>query len=386
MNAERPVRVALVSIGIGRVQRGFERYFGDLFAVLSGSVAITLFKSGGVVSAQERVPAGLWPLTRLIRALPKGRFFDRLFGRSEYHRDCLAYALCLLPTLRRSRFDVVHCIDPPLATVLSLARHLRLLRVPLLFTEGSVMPPRYYPRVDHVHHVGQAALQSALAHGVSAGHMTLIPCGLHTQHFAVPASRSTWRAREGIPADRFVVLCVAALKRAHKRVDHVIEEVAALDDLATLWLDGHPEEEDLAALALQHLGARCRITHVASEAVPELYAAADVLVHAALEESFGLSLVEALCAGLPVVAHDSPHFRWLLGADGQFVDMQEPGALARHLQAMQAMPTDQRLQPDFSRVRARYDWATLAADYAALYRRVAGGRVPRMISTSDAPP
>jgi glycosyltransferase involved in cell wall biosynthesis len=378
-----PPRVALVSIGIGRVQRGFERYFTDLFGVLQGPVALTLFKSAGPATAHQRVPRGLWPLTHFIRALPKGRWFDRLFGRSEYHRDCLAYALVLLPLLRRSRFDVVHVIDPPLAAVLALARRLRLLRVPLLFTEGAVMPPVYYPRVDHIHHVGFAALQAGLDHGVPPGHMTLVPCGLHTQRFAAAAhaeAAARARTRAGAGPGDLVVLCIAALKRDHKRVDHVIEEVARLPGPVQLWLDGHPEEDAVAELARQRLGARCRITHVPSAEVPALYGAADVLVHAALEESFGLSLVEAACAGLPVVAHDSPHFRWLLGDDGQFVDMAAPGLLARHLQAWMALPHGQRQRPDASRMQARYDWAALALDYARLYARVAGRPADAAIS------
>ena len=375
-------RVALISIGIGRVQRGFERYFTDLFGVLQGTVAMTLFKSAGASAAGERVPRGLWPLTHFLRALPKGRPFDRLFGRSEYHRDCLAYALVLLPLLRRSQFDVVHCIDPPLAAVLALARRLRVLRVPLLFTEGAVMPPAYYPQVNHIHHVGYAAMQAGLVHGVPPSHMTLVPCGLHTQRFATTTSREQprektrekTRAQAGAAPQDFVVLCIAALKREHKRVDHVIDEVARLEGPVHLWLDGHPEEEAVADLARRRLGERCRITHVSSAEVPALYAAADVLVHAALEESFGLSLVEAACAGLAVVVHDSAHFRWLLGDDGQYVDMRVAGELARHLQALLAQPPDKRPLPDAQRVQKRYDWGVLASDYARLYEQVAGGK------------
>ena len=69
-------RVALISVGIGRVQRGFERYFSDLFDVLQGPVALTLFKSGGERSAHERVPAGLRLVTALVRRLP-GRWWGR---------------------------------------------------------------------------------------------------------------------------------------------------------------------------------------------------------------------------------------------------------------------------------------------------------------------
>jgi glycosyltransferase involved in cell wall biosynthesis len=350
------------------VQRGFERYFGDLFAALQGDAQLTLFKSAGPSSAQEVVPPGLTRMTAWVRALPVGR----LWGRTEYHRDCLAFALCLLPLLRGGHFDLVHCIDPPLASVLARLKRLGLLRLPLLFTEGSLMPPRLYPVVDHIHHVGQAALEQALASGVPAAHMTLIPCGVHADRFTVAAQRSALRLQHGVGPDCFVVLVISALMRHHKRVDHLIEEVAQLRGELLLWLDGHPEEHEIEQLARSRLGERCRITHVAPDQVPELLGMADVLVHGALEESFGLAVVEALYSGLPVVAHDSPHFRWLTGRPDCLVDMTRKGALARRLQDLLDTPPAQRPQVDVQAIRQRFDWPVLREQYASMYRQVAG--------------
>lgn len=365
-------RVALVSVGMGRVQRGFERYFGDLFGVVQGEAAVTLFKSAGPLSVSQRVPVGLRWVTRLVHALP-----GRWWGRTPYHRDCLAFALCLLPALRSGRFDVIHCIDPPLAAVLARLRQRGLLKTPLLFTEGSVMPPSFYPAADHIHHVGQAARDQALAHGVPAALMSLIPCGVHSHRFVSvdTAARDALRQAHGVAAGCLVVLVVSALKRDHKRVDHLIEEVAGLLSDKThgellLWLDGHPEEAEVEALAHSRLGECCRISHVAPQQVQQLYQMADVLVHGALEESFGLGIVEALCCGLPVLVHNSAHFRWLVGADGQTVDMAQPGALAQALRHWLALHPSARPRPDVGRVRSRFDWAMLRPAYAELYRRV----------------
>lgn len=376
MNADptRRLRVALVSVGMGRVQRGFERYFGDLFGVMQPALDVTLFKSAGPQNAFEKVPRGLPRATSLLRLRPQWRWL----GRSEYHRDCLAFALCLLPALWAGRFDVIHCIDPPLAAVLVRLRRLHLLRTPILFTEGSVMPPRFYPRADHIHHVGQAALDAALAHGMPAAHMTLIPCGVHALKFANTtraATRATLRQAHGVADNSFVVLAISALKRDHKRVHHLIEEVAKLPGDVLLWLDGHPEENDVQQLAHKRLGARCRISHVAPEQVLQLYQLADVLVHGALEESFGLAIVEALCSGLPVLVHDSAHFRWLVGSDGSTVDMAEAGALTRRLQSLQHTPASAWQRPDVAHVRARFDWPVLAPAHARLYRQLSQARL-----------
>ncbi len=383
-----PPRVALVCIGVGRVQRGFERYFTDLFAVLQGEAHITLFKSGGPARAQEVVPRGLAHMTALLRALPQrgllGRVVRRLIGPAEYHRDCLAFALCLWPLLRRRHFDVVHCIDPPLASALARLRRLGLMRVPLLFTEGSLMPPQRYPRADHIHHVSHAAFVQALALGVPASHMSLIPCGVHASRFLVDAPRATLRARHDVDNDCYVVLVISALMRGHKRVHHLIEEVAQVQGHVLLWLDGHPEEMAIEELAHRRMGARLRITHVAPAAVPDLYRMADVLVHGALEESFGLAVVEALCSGLPVLVHDSAHFRWLTGevsgSAESAVDMMQQGALAQRLQQRVDMAASARPVADAVGVRARFDWAAVRGAYLALYRQLARPQQPATLA------
>lgn len=363
----REPRVALISIGIGRVQRGFERYFRDLFDILRPNAPIVLYKSAGEASAVERVPARLRIATTAMRKAPFGRFA----GRTEYHRDCIAFGLCLLPELRRERFDVIHCIDPPLATVLARLRPLARFSGRLLFTEGSVMPPVMYPRVDHIHHVGAAAFENGLAHGVHDSHMTLLPCGVHSGRFVPPASRETLRQRHDVAPGTFVVLAISAVKRDHKRIDHLIEEVARMQGDVLLWLDGNPEDPVVLEHARRRLGSRCRVTHVPTSRVPELYGVADVLVHAALEESFGLAIVEAMCAGLPVLVHDNAHFRWLTGDAGCVVPMDSPGALSDRLEAMRRSPP--AFGADRARaIRERFDWRVLGPKYLDMYRRLSG--------------
>lgn len=375
MTATAP-RVALLSVGLGRVQRGFERYFADLHEQLSPRMDLTLFRSAGDPLPGQRVPGvrgALRALTALVRLAPLGR----LGGHSEYHRDCIAFALALWPALWRGHFDVVHVIDPPLAQVLGRLRRAGVLPGRLLFTEGTVMPPSRYPAADHIHLVARTAHDAARAAGVQAERLSLLPCGLHPGRFAVAAERHELRAALGLREGCFVVLGVAALKSHHKRVPHLVDEVARLAATGRdvlLWLDGHPEEPAVAERARAVLGERCRITHVPPSRVGELYHAADVLAHAAIEESFGLGIAEAMCCALPVRVHASPHFRWLTGDAGCGVDMTLPGALAASLAALADTPPDRRRAHAAAlaeRARARFDWRHLAADYEALYRRVA---------------
>ena len=366
MSAGSRPRVALVAVGLGRVQRGFERYFSDLAAVLRGHLDITLFGSASGADGR-RAPAGLAIATQVARKFPLAGWA----GRAEYNRDCLAFGLTLLPALMGRRFDVVHCIDPPLAVLMALFRRYGILRTPVLFTEGCFMPPAFYPDVDHVHHVGRAAYEAAVAAGVPASRMTLVPCGLHTDRFTTDTDRASVRTQLGIRPETFVILAVSAVKRDHKRIDHLIEEVARLDGDVLLWIDGNPEDPSVPEQARHRLGHRVRVTHVPSAELPDLYRAADVFAHASLSESFGLAIVEALCAGLPILAHDSPHFEWLVEDRSFLVDMSVSGRLAARLEDMQRDDAQRR----FGRARAartieRFDWQGLLRAYVDLYEQV----------------
>lgn len=366
----RKPNVALVSIGIGRVQRGFERYFSQLFDILRAEMPISLFRSAGGRRKHDIVPPGLRWVTQVARRAP----LDWLAGRAEYNRDCLAFAATMIPRLVREDYDVIHCIDPPLAYALRHAKRGLRLRARILFTEGSVMPPGYYPRVDHIHHVAQAAHANAIAHGVGPERMTLLPCGLRVERFPVLDDQRELRDRHGIAASTFVILAVAAVKKVHKRVDHIVREVERLPGDVLLWVDGNPEDDALVEFARQRLGSRLRITHVRSDDVATLYRAADIMVHAALEESFGLAIVEAACSGTPVLVHDDPHFEWLLGGRDRLVDMREEGALAARLATIAANREAERAaaHAGAEAIRRRFDWATLAPQYVDMYLRVSG--------------
>lgn len=364
-------RIALVSIGIGRIQRGYERYFSGLFGALREELDITLYKSGGTSSAQQKVPPLLRATTAIARALPLGRLGTEY---KEYKHDCLAFGLSLLPELLRNGFHVLHCIDYPLAVVLQHLQRVCRFRTRLLFTNGCCMPPQYYPRVAHVHHVAQPLFQEALAKGVPPSRITLVPCGLDTEKFAATASQQELRQKHGISDSTFVILAVTAVKRLHKRVDHIIEEVSRLEGDVLLWIDGNPEDPTIPELARQRLGSRCRMTHVPSSEVSELYYLADVMVHAALEESFGLAVVEALSTGLLVLTHDSAHFQWLVQDQDCLVDMRTPGKLTARLRQLLKRTGEHscRAQARAASVRQRFDWRSLTPAYIEMYRKVAG--------------
>ena len=362
-------RIAILCPGVGLVQRGFERLFRDIFDELSPHADITLFKGGGPSSEREKRLTFLPRGGKALRYAP----VHKLVGRTAMHAECMTFALASMPHLVAGRYDLVHVIDPPLARVLYKMRDLAKSRFRLLYTEGTAMPPGDYPPADHIHQISAATFEDAVSHGIAPGHMTTLPCGVRTERIASDRSRAELRKQHGIPDDRMLVLSIAALNRNHKRTDYLIDEFAKVPDGPILWIDGSLDhgDPDLPEIARRKLGDRVRITHVRSESVGELYRMADLFVHTAGFEAFGLSIVEAAISGLPILTHDDPHFRWLIPNLACQIDMKRAGALSDTIASLAANPAGLPELKATQYAHDTYDWAKLKADYLSLYRKVA---------------
>jgi len=97
---------------------------------------------------------------------------------------------------------------------------------------------------------------------------------------------------------------------------------------------------------------------------------ADVMVSTSFHEAFGMAVVEAMAAGLPVIVHDSAHFRWLVGDQGFRVDMGSPGALARCIAEIKAgRPTGDPAARRLTATR-RFGWEGLKPGYLDMYSKL----------------
>jgi glycosyltransferase involved in cell wall biosynthesis len=66
--------------------------------------------------------------------------------------------------------------------------------------------------------------------------------------------------------------------------------------------------------------------------MPQLYRSADILLHLSKDEPSSLALIEAMACGLPVIGHDIPRLRWVLGDEGSLVDTDDLAAVAREIE------------------------------------------------------
>ncbi|WP_424213278.1 glycosyltransferase [Streptomyces sp. BI20] len=220
--------------------------------------------------------------------------------------------------------------------------------------------------------------------GVPADRIAVVPNGIEALRFRFdPAVREATRARIGLPADAFVVGGVGRLVPG-KRFDVAVRAVAALPAARLVLVGDGPERARLRALAGE-LGAADRV-HLLGErdplgarggpavtpGVPELLSAMDVFVSPSKEEAFGLAVLEALAAGLPVLHVTCPAVDDLPPeeAPGALRIGPDAGALERALRECRDAGARRRPVPPVVR---RYDIVRSAELLAEVYARAWSG-------------
>jgi len=162
---------------------------------------------------------------------------------------------------------------------------------------------------DRFFATGTLALEYLVHFGVEPGRISLFPYVVDTERFSIEArklksERSAIRGHFGVPASARVILAVAKMNAREAPWD-LLTALEGLDR-PDLWTMLVGDGEQLAALRAQ-VEARALKRVVFAGYVPyaelvRCYAMADMFVHAAADEPWGVSVHEAIACGLPVVA------------------------------------------------------------------------------------
>lgn len=361
------------------VRRGAERYVDDLAWYLrsqghhvelvtgTDGPSATETRSDGVV-VHRRHHVGLVKLARLG--------IDRV----------QAFLLTSLPVLRAERYDVTHAMVPAGSVAA------RLVRMPTVFTfighptatqlDQLRAPERSLYRLASRTATATTALSRASASSVEhllGRRPEVLAPGVRVDRFPVAPA-----PREGPPR----ILFSAAPGDRRKRLDVVVAAMALVLDRhpdARLQVSGQgdpgwalaraaPEDRGRVAAALDLLGPGTPAE------TPQRYREATVTVLPAVEEAFGLVLVESLASGTPVVASADAGMADIVDRDGvgRRVPPDDPRALAEALIETIGLARRADTPATCARHARRWDWAeSIGPRHEQLYERLvpAGGRV-----------
>ncbi len=259
-------------------------------------------------------------------------------------------------------------LKPPLNRVLAKDEHRRKLQA---------YQSRRVKFVANSQWLADLAEQSPVVR--ACGGVLVITPGIKTDIFAVQ-SKIECRAKLGIAPDAFVIATGAAsLTDKNKNIRWLLEQLARLSDFKNgiVLLAGEGAVQIPVELNVRLMGG---IADQRTRAI--FFSAADVFVSASLMETYGLTLVEAMACGTPVVA-----FR--VGGipeaapDGQGAILCEAQDGAALLQAVTTLRESPELRGKLGRIahetaHGRNAASSFAGRFAQLYRECFGlkGAIP----------
>lgn len=232
-------------------------------------------------------------------------------------------------------------------------------------------------------------------YGADPEKITMLPAGVDTDRFR-PVPQDVARRRVGLEQDGFVVVYVGRMVR-RKDVRNVVRAVAQLIErherangraqpaITCLIVGGESPEPDPEITpeigALQRLGAQLGISehliftgNQQPDTLRNFYSAGDVAVTTPWYEPFGLTPLEAMACGRPVIGADVGGISFTVndGETGFLVPPRDPEALADRLQQFMANPDLRRQMGAAARTRveAEFSWQRVADRTDALYQRL----------------
>lgn len=347
----------------------------------------------------------------LVRGLPRGEFvpfvaFDRsgILGpsfeaagarlvrlraggtRLRNPMGLLCRALEVYRVVRRERIQILHA-QWAIYSLLGLpAAALGGCRVRLLSLHGYWLRPldrlilwllkRLTTRILEG---SQGGIQEMVRRGLSKEKLIYIPYGLDGDSFH--RARARWRefrARLGLPADAFV-LCRVARFEPVKGMEYPVRAMALLlpnlPEARLVLVGDGPTFPEVQALA-RRLGVERHVLLTgAVKETHEVLGASDVFLHTSVIDELTLAALEALAAGLPIVAfRNGPIVEEAVthGENGLLVPSRDTSALAKALLALARDPETRRQLGEASRLRflRQYDLRTTGARVANFYRQI----------------
>jgi glycosyltransferase involved in cell wall biosynthesis len=296
----------------------------------------------------------------------------------------------LAKILRRERVDLIHAHQYTPFFYGLLAR-LLYRRSPVLFTEHGRHFPDYrrpkrvlanrllVERRDRIIGVGEAVRQALIRHeGLPAERVGVIYNGINTTHFASGNhDRQAIRREMDVAPEAFVMLLVARLDylKDHATAVRTLRRVVQRRPEARLVLVGEgPEREKI-----QSLVADCQLTsHVRflglRKDVDRLLKATDLFLLTSISEGIPLTVLEAMAAGLPVVATQVGGLGEIIedGKTGWLAPSGDDAALAERILHL-AEDTDLRQKMGRlgqERARSTFSESQMHAGYLELYREM----------------
>jgi glycosyltransferase involved in cell wall biosynthesis len=176
-------------------------------------------------------------------------------------------------------------------------------------------------------------------------------------------------------ARRKIVLCVGAIQR-RKNQAGLVRAFRAMPADWTLVLagsNGFGAEETFKELASSPCADRINVTGYLTETeITALYGQASIFAFPSLDEGFGMPVLEAMAAGVPVITSNCSALPEVVGDAAILIDPQSDDQI---LGAMRLLASDEKRRDELAALgkihAARFTWSQAVSATADVYRELA---------------
>ena len=241
-------------------------------------------------------------------------------------------------------------------------------------TGPSFLHPRMMQRAlreiaaaDHIRVNSEVARRTFIDAGCDESRVTAIHPGIDLDHFT-PSPKTD---------DVFRVIAISSID-PRKGIHDLLQafEEARLPNAELVIIGGTGDRWSKALMARYRArlpNLSCRAMDIMTAPVSETFGPASVLVHAAIEDGFGLVVPQALASGRPVIVTRTSGASELVqhGRNGFLVDARSPGQITEHLRTL---AHDARLWAQLCEASrpsvAHLSYDAFSRDVLAFYARV----------------
>ena len=207
----------------------------------------------------------------------------------------------------------------------------------------------------------------------------VIPNGVEVNRFASrisDAERHEMRNGFGFSDSDVVVVTVSRLHQKNA-VDDLIRSLASSPSNVKALIAGDGDERDALHAIAEKMNLRERVVFLGNksqEELPAILQSADIFCRPSLSEGLGISFLEAMASGLPIIATPVGGIPDFLrdGETGVFCQPRDPASIARAVERIQSYPglREKLVRQGEALVRKSYDWDTIAQDINGLLNRL----------------
>lgn len=209
------------------------------------------------------------------------------------------------------------------------------------------------------------------------GHIEIIPNAVDTQRFRTVSQKEIEMVRQRCELSEGSLMLLTTSRLVHKNaVDDVIRAMPNIDPRVTFVIAGTgPDEVMLRTLAKEvNVAERVRfLGNIDQEHIPAYVHAAGIFIRPSRSEGFGISFVEAMAAGVPVIATQEGGIADFLFDEkrnpekpttGWAVDKDSPEQIAAAVHDILVRPekVKQVVATARAMVLEKYDWNLIARD------------------------